>query len=239
MIEVISPSKIEKNQSLIGELVKFGLDYFDPKSVIGWNYILDHVWLIENMEDFLENSNIDNPVVFDVGCGNSPFHNFAEKSLGIDIVGIDRPEGYCHQENLSNTDYSVDFLEFNEFPKESIDMIYWLSSIEHNEELVIKKLYRKSISLLKPGGLLLITFPLSRKTCWFEESQQTNLSVRDAKLIYNESEILGDYDVVIKEFRENALLLKDRYKKRYGRFGPNDPQFIVGGLSQKKRNKKS
>ena len=79
----------------------------------------------------------------------------------------------------------MDFLEFNNFEPGSIDIIYWLSSIEHNQIQQIKQLFAKSMELLRPGGLLLITFPLSQKTEWFYESQQTNLSPKDALEIFD------------------------------------------------------
>lgn len=232
MIEIISPQEIGKRKNLIRDLKKFGLDYVDKNSTLGWNYVLDHVWLYESIQKYLENNEIDKPVIFDVGCGNSSFHNFLEESLQIKIIGIDRPEGFCHQQNITNVDYIVEFLKFNKYERRSVDVIYWLSAIEHNKIKDIRRLYKKSLYFLKPGGLLLITFPLSEKTCWFQESQQTNLSIEDAKKIFNENKIKGNFKEIEKEFQDNYLLLKERYETRYGHFNPEDPQFIVGGLKQ-------
>lgn len=233
MIEVIKPTDIEKEEKLINELKLFGLDYFSKDSWIGWNYILDHIWLYKKIDDYLkENKSID-PIVFDVGCGNSPFHNFIEKSLSINITGLDRPDGFCHQNTLTNVDYNVEFLDFNGEEVGKVDILYWLSSIEHNNMDMIERLYRKSLSLLKPGGILLITFPLSEVTVWFEDSQQTNLSIEDATRIFDDTHYINSFEDVRKQYFTNVLCLKERYEKRYGHFLSDDPKFIVAGLEQK------
>lgn len=232
MINLISPKEVEKERVLIKELKTFGLDYFDKDSTLGWNYVLDHVWLYKNIKNYLKVRKLSNPIIFDVGCGNSKFHNFIEFKLKINVIGIDRPIGFCHQEELKNTDYNEEFLEFKKYSPNSIDIIYWLSAIEHNKFTDIKKLYEKSIEFLKSGGLLLITFPISKKTYWFEESQQSNLSIEDAKQIFSEDKMLGTFDKIKDEFKENILSLRDRYKKRYNHFNNNDPEFVVGGLKQ-------
>jgi hypothetical protein len=113
-----------------------------------------------------------------------------------------------------------------------VDIIFWLSSIEHNEVNTIKRLYKKSKYFLKKGGLLLITFALSKETYWFKPSQQTNLSIKDAKKVFNDKKVVGNYDKIHDEYRENILLLKDKYKKRYEHFNESDPEFIVGGVRQ-------
>jgi SAM-dependent methyltransferase len=235
MIELIDPREIEKEKEVMEDLKQAGIDHFDVARPLGWNYILDHVWLYSNIKEYLENQGIETPMILDVGCGNSPFHCFVENNLNVDIIGIDRPQGYCHQEQLKNADYLVDFLKFEEFKAGSVDLVYWLSAIEHNRPDAIRKLYQKSISLLKPGGLLLVTFAVSRETCWFEDSQQSNLSLKDSREIFEDNEIKGDFDVIHNEFRDNILLLRDKYQVRYGSFDEQAPDFIVGGLRQVKK----
>lgn len=232
MIELLSPQKISKEKILINELKSFGLDYLDLNSTLGWNYVLDHIWLYRNIRNYLQSQKLSNPVILDVGCGNSPFHNFVEDKLCVNIWGIDRPEGFCHQEELINTDYFVEFLKLKDFEENSVDILYWLSAIEHNGIESIRDLYTKSLYFLKPGGLLLITFPISRKTYWFKDSQQTNLSIEDAVRIFDDNDIEGNFDNIWQEFRDNNLSLIDKYKKRYKHFSKEDPEFIVGGLNQ-------
>lgn len=234
MIELISPKNIFKEKEIIKELEDGGMNHLSIDSVLGWNYILDHVWLYKNAREYLVNDKLKNPTVLDVGCGNSPFHKFLENQLEINILGIDRPNGFCHQDITSDVDYSVDFLKLRKFKKNSVDIIYWLSAIEHNKKGDIAKLYDRSISLLRPGGLLLITFPISEKTSWFEDSQQTNLSIDDAKRCFREKEVSGSYESVRDEYTKNILNLRDKYRKRYNHFDEQDPRFIVGGLKQRK-----
>lgn len=230
MIELISPVETSKEVELIKNLRDFGMDYLDINSVIGWNYVLDHVWLYRQIEKYLDDSKLMRPVIMDVGCGNSPFHNFVEEKLKVNVVGIDRPAGYCHQEKLMNADHLVEFLTFDIYPEETVDIIYWLSAIEHNQKEMIGKLYEKSWRMLKPGGLLLVTFPVSKKTEWFEPSQQTNLSLDDASELFDERNVVGDLNDIKSEFRKNTLMLKDKYQKRYEQFTEEDPEFVVGGL---------
>jgi len=232
MITIINPKDINKEKELIAYFKSKGMDYLDINSWIGWNYVLDHVWLYLRIQKYLQRLKIVKPIIFDVGCGNSPFHNALEERLNIDIIGIDRPTGFCHQNEIENADYLVEFLDFNTYKPHSVDIVYWLSAIEHNHIDMIKKLYNKSINFLKKGGLLLITFPISKRTYWFEDSQQTNLSLEDAMNIFNDNKIQGNYNKVHKTFRENVLNLRNRYQKRYSSFDKYDPKFIVGGLEQ-------
>jgi len=232
MINILYPSEIEKEATIIRELEKFGLNHMITKEDLGWNYILDHVWLTKKVDEYYQNINRITPIILDVGCGNSPFHIFLEKRLSLNIWGIDRPEGYCHQEDVKNVDFLVDFLEFNYFEPGSVDIIYWLSSIEHNQIQQIKCLYNKSLELLRPDGLLLITFPLSIKTEWFNESQQTNLCPADALRIFEENKIEGSFKEVLEQYKNNTLNLHEKYIKRYGILKTKEPSFVVSGLSK-------
>ena len=204
MIELINPRKIVKSQQIIADLKQFGLDHQNLELDLGWNYVLDQVWLVEQLGEYLYSNNLYNPIILDVGCGRSPFHNFIEERFNLNVWGIDRPYGYCHQEMQRNVDFLQDFKEFSGFKESTVDVIYWLSSIEHNQINEIQLLYKKSIQLLKPGGLLLITFPISIETGRFEQSQQTNLSVQDALKIFDEEHVTGDWDEIINIYREKC-----------------------------------
>lgn len=230
MIELISPEKISQRQGIIADLKQFGIDHQNLEIDLGWNYILDHVWLVEHLEEYLNSNSIYNPIVLDVGCGRSLFHNYIEERFKLEVWGIDRPFGYCHQELHRNVDFLQDFIKFSGFRDSSVDVIYWLSSIEHNHKDDIRILYEKSIELLKPGGLLLITFPVAKKTDWFKPSQQTNLSIKDALETFDEDCLIGEFDKIRNMYRSNTLRLKDKYSRRYGDFTEESPAFIVAGL---------
>lgn len=236
MIEFIDPEDIEQRMDIILDMQEFGIDHFNLPSRLGWNYVLDHTWLSQKFNKFI-NIKGKNLVILDVGCGASPFHNYLESKYDVDILGIDRPTGYCNQAVLRNVDYFVYFLQFDALEENSVDLIFWLSAIEHNEIDIIKRLYLKSMELLKRNGLLLITFPISEKTHWFKPSQQTNLSIADSKAIFDEQEVKGDFGQIKTKYQRNILRLNEKYRQRYHNvftrwINFNDPQFIVAGLSK-------
>lgn len=214
MIELLSPKQISKEERPTKEICTEN---------IGWNYPLDFHWLYSQLRNVSKNS-----LILDVGCGNSPFHIFAEQRLGINIVGIDREDGYCHQPIITNADIYKDFADCE---IRNADIVYWLSAIEHNRFEDIQKLYIKSMEVLKRGGLFLATFAVSKETSWFEPSEQTNLSIRDACSVFDDI-VDGVFDDIHKEYREDYLNLKTRYSKRYGGFSEQDPIFIVGCVSK-------
>jgi len=234
MIEIIDPEYIEKRMDIICDMHKFGLDHLSLSSRLGWNYVLDHTWLVQNIEEYIHTMGRD-IVILDVGCGASQFHDYLESKYHVNILGLDRPNGFCNQAEIRNVDYFVDLLEFDSLGMNSVDLIFWLSSIEHNKINMIKQLYIKSLELLKYGGLLLATFPISEQTYWFKPSQQTNLSIADSRAIFEEQEIIGDYREIKAKYQKNILRLNEKYARRYHSIFTrwinfNDPQFVVAGL---------
>jgi len=231
MITLIDPLEIENEKSIIAELKSFGIDHTTKKLTSGWNYVLDHVWITIQLESYLVNKSIDQFHFLDVGCGRSPFHKFLEKKTSINILGIDRPEGYCQQLPSEIVDYRVDFLEFDIFSESSVDIILWVSSIEHNELKDIKTLYEKSVYLLKDGGLFIATVPIANKTSWFKPSEQTNLSIMDAETTFND-QFIGDFDGIQKSYRSNLLYIMDKYRRRYHSPFSSSPLFFPAGVYQ-------
>jgi lipopolysaccharide transport system ATP-binding protein len=231
-LELIRPSFIEQQQKIINELKQVGIDHLTKLPNLGWNYILDHIWITMQIGAFLQNNKQAKCIILDVGTGQSPLHSYLENKYGIQITGIDRLKGYCLQSTLKNVDHYVDFLEFDALVENSVDVIYWLSSIEHNQIEIIQKLYKKSYSLLRKGGMFLATLPISSKTQWFEASEQTNFSIFDCMSVFELSNSIGKYNSVHEEYRKNFLYLRDKYKRRYGHFIDSDPMFIVGGIKK-------
>lgn len=214
MIELLSPKQISKQDRLTEPICTDN---------IGWNYPLDFHWLYSQLQKVAKVSQ-----VLDVGCGNSPFHTFAEQNLGINITGIDRESGYCHQPVVTNADI---FQDFADCEIRNADVVYWLSAIEHNKPEDIQKLYLKSMEVLKEGGLFLATFAVSRETSWFAPSEQTNLSLEDACSVFDDT-TTSVFDDIHKEYQEDYLNLRSRYSKRYGGFSEQDPAFVVGCVSK-------
>ena len=73
MITLLNPSEIEMETAIIKDLDRFGLKHLKTKKDLGWNYILDHVWLTKNIEGYLKSIDKIAPIVLDVGCGNGSF----------------------------------------------------------------------------------------------------------------------------------------------------------------------
>jgi glycosyltransferase involved in cell wall biosynthesis len=234
MITILDPELIAQSQDIIQSLAREGLNHLTSDPKLGWNYVLDNVWVTKQMAQYIAAKKQQCLAILDVGCGRSRFHNFLEKRLGINIIGIDRPQGYCHQAQSENIDYYVDFLQLDAFPENSVDIIYWLSAIEHNEKEKIRQLFQKSMSLLKEGGLFLATFAVSEKTHWFQDSEQTNLSIADSMDIFDVDDVEGNLQSVKDKYRKNTLLLRDKYERRYLRFGLSAPEFVVGAVSKTK-----
>jgi len=232
MLAILDPEVISRRVDLINELAQYGINHLTKSPALGWNYVLDHVWITEEIERYLTDDRRRNLTILDVGCGRTKFHNFLEKKFGVNVVGIDRPLGYCHLDKLGNVDYHCDFLELEAFAENSVDIIYWLSAIEHNEKEKIRQLFQKSMSLLKEGGLFLATFAISKNTHWFEQSEQTNLSVEDSMDVFEEAKVDGNFDEIREKYRKNLLFLRDKYERRYKRFGGNEPEFIVGAVKK-------
>jgi len=232
LLAILDPAVISRRVDLIDELAQCGINHLTKSPALGWNYVLDHVWITEEIERYLSENRRRDLTVLDVGCGRTKFHNFLEKKFGVNIIGIDRPQGYCHQAKLENADYYADFLELDVFPENSVDIIFWLSAIEHNEKEKIRQLFQKSMSLLKEGGLFLATFAISKNTHWFEQSEQTNLSLEDSMNVFEEAKVDGNFDKIREKYRQNFLFLRDKYERRYERFDSSHPDFVVGAVKK-------
>ena len=222
MLELINPEIIAKK--------KWRKKLEDAGVKGGWNYALDHAWLYEKIDTYItERPNIT-PIVLDVGCGNGMLHTFLEEDLHLGIIGIDRIFGHCpFNERDKRMDLCIDFLE-NKIFNESVDIIYWCSSIEHNTSQKMKACIDNSFQALKPGGLFLATFAISPLTQWFVEAQQTNLCIKDAEEIFKDKfEGIADFEIVVKEYLKNPFGIMDRHIKR---FGHSNIKYIVAAAAQ-------
>ena len=101
-LTIIDPPEIQREEGILQDLSRFGINHLTPSPDLGWCYALDHVWLYREIQRYVKMHKGKINVILDVGCGQSRFRDFLEKSLGVSIIGIDRSEGYCHQENLRN-----------------------------------------------------------------------------------------------------------------------------------------
>ena len=221
MLELLSPRKIQ-GSPYRKRLVEAGVKG-------GWNYSLDHSWLFEKIDQYVKARAQETLTVLDVGCGDSMLHTFLEEELHMGIIGIDRIFGKCpYNKRDKRMDICIDFTKENVFFKESVDIIYWCSSIEHNTAQEQKECAKKSMEALKPGGLFLATFGHSKQTHYYEASQQTNLNKADALKVFG-ADWAGttDFDEIVKEYKENILELDEKHFKRYG---TREYDFVVGAV---------
>ena len=219
---LILPSPLEIESSPERQILKSaGIDG-------GWNYFVDHAFFLRHITHFLS-ENIDTyPTVLDVGVGNSMLHTFLEEHFSIGIIGVDRIFGNCPFDSRDRRmDLCINF-EDNSFFNNNVDLIYWNSSIEHNQRDGIRKGLDASFRALRPGGLLLATFAISDKTQWFESADQLNLSMDDAEEIFEDKFIDNPGFVSIREeYLQNSMGLADRHYKRFNHY---DIEYVVGGL---------
>jgi len=218
MIELLSPRKIQQSE-YAKKLASSGVKG-------GWNYILDHSWLFEKISQYIKDYPQIYPVILDIGCGRSMLHTFLEEELNIGIIGIDRFSGQdAIDKRDRRMDLCIDFVKDDVFLKETVDIIYWCSSIEHNSIEDQKKCVCKSLEILKSNGLFLATFAYSKTTHYNEPSQQINLNAKDAVEVYGvEWKGTTDFDEMVKEYQEDIFDLDTRHFKRYG---CRDYDFIV------------
>lgn len=229
-LTLLDPQEIAKESTLLRKLQEYGLNHLEYIPNTGWNYALDQVWMIKELESYFRDKEPNKLILVEVGCGKSVFHNFLEDTYHTRIIGIDRPQGFCNPKEFRNVDYFIDFRHLTDLDPNSVDVIFWLSSIEHNPLDEMRELFNKSINLLKEGGILLATLAIGEETSWFVPSEQTILTLKDAEKLFGVSKIYNEYEDIHQKYRQNVLLLKERYQRRYGHFDDKDPLFIVGGL---------
>ena len=220
MIELLSPKSISASPHR-ARLAAAGIKG-------GWNYVLDHAWLFEKIDAHMRGR--PGAVIFDIGCGNSMLHPFLEKELEAGIIGVDRIDGLCpHPGRSPIMDFCVDFLELSRTLESQADIVYWLSSIEHNPVQAQRACVEASLRLLKPGGLFLATFGFSPTTHYYEPSQQTNLSANDAEQVFGTPwAVPPDFAATVEEYRLDLMELETRHTKRYG---TTEYDFIVAGAA--------
>ena len=219
-LELLSPRKISESTHR-RQLEEAGIKG-------GWNYALDHAWLFEQIEKHVMGLK-DHPVILDIGCGNSMLHTFLEKRLNLGIIGIDRIKGLCPHTpgRTAIMDICGDFRTVSRTFAGLADIIFWLSSIEHNSPTEQRECVQASLNALKPGGLFLATFGFSDVCHYYRESEQWNLSRDEAVAVFRVPwKEPPDFSATVQEYQ---LDLMDLDTKHLNRYRSRDYDFVVAG----------
>ncbi len=189
-------------------------------------YILDWTFIFEQIDKW-KKKNKKFSIMIDVGCGNGMFHIFLEKYYKQGIIGIERQDSrkdYKKFEKLGHfitnaTDISIDFIsDGNKFFNKNIDVIFWISAIEHNKIKKMQEAVNVSMKLLKKGGIFISTWAYSPKTHWNNAIGGTVLDEKDASKVFGSNWIKKpNFEKIKSEYNSNILNLKDWHKKRFGK----------------------
>lgn len=205
MLEIVNP-----------KLLKNPLDITNIGG--GWSYVLDYSFADQVIGEHCQEHKTN--TVLDVGCGKSRFYKHIGDKYNLKVYRTDRKP-------FPGIDFTGNFEDIN-FNK-TFDIVYWISSIEHNETNKIKSLYLKSMSLLNPGGLFVATYPVAEKTSFYYvgNRMQTDLSMEDAMNIYDETEYVGNLSEIKNLYGTNIFHLRDKYVGRFKKFDKNDPIYVT------------
>jgi len=225
-LELLSPKKIlsEENLKTLENIRKYSLL---ENNRIGWNYPLDYLWINKNFKSsFLLNNK-----VLDIGCGPGAIHGWLEDIHNIDIIGLDL--------NRWERDY-VDIVgDFNKkslhkqygWENDSFDIIFSVSSLEHQTPWMHYRSVQLSMRLLRQGGMLLSTVAASpNKTVKFPKPYQYNLSKKALERVYRSKFQEFDYSSISDEYIESKIIC-DGYEKRFNQKIPIQmPYLSVGAV---------
>ena len=188
-------------------------------------YKLDWAWIFEMMDKWIKAHDKNHCVILDVGCGNGMFHPFLERHFGQGIIGIDRTDSTLTKNKIleqghqliCSTDLCMDFINGGNIFNENVDIIYWLSSIEHNSIDKIREAIDISLKALKQGGLFLSTWAFGPETHWCEAASATILSREDAEIIFGGKWIdTPDFNQAVDEYRTDIMGLDTWHLNRFG-----------------------
>jgi SAM-dependent methyltransferase len=217
-LEVLSPVKTSKSVYL-RELQQSGIKG-STTYWLDWTYIFSHI------DRYVRERGTRHCVILDIGCGNSMFHTFLEKRYANGIIGIDRHDSTVTRESLEKnghtvtnaTDFCLDFIQEGAQKFRGIaDIIFWNSSIEHNNRDAMVQATKVSLECLKDGGMFLATWAFGENTHWNEEAQATVLGIVDAEDTFSGSWVkVPDFQRIVSEYRSNVLGLDDWHEKRFG-----------------------
>ena len=188
-------------------------------------YILDWTYIFQQIDKWKTKKN-KFAVMIDVGRGNGMFHIFLEKYYKQGVIGVERQDStfeYQKFEKLGHTltnatDICIDFInDGDKFFNQNLDIVFWISAIEHNKIENMKKAVDISMKALKKGGMFVSTWAFAPNTHWNDKIGGTVLNEKDAEDVFNSKWIeKPNFDKIVAEYRSNKLNLNDWHNKRFG-----------------------
>lgn len=155
--------------------------------------------------------------ILDCGAGLNPLQFYlAQKgysvySMDIDIISLLKVDKFKNRMNLSTLHPCYGNILDIPFPDGSFDRVLCISVLEHvveqmssNTDIILRGCINNLLRVLKPGGLLLLTFDVN-----------LNPKQSDRRLYYDEAENLcKSLDITIPKKAENLLFSSDTVEGR-------------------------
>lgn len=126
----------------------------------------------------LKEGDFENKIVLNEGCGfpidEILFSPYAEKWITVDFSQeiIKRVNEIIKVFNLKNVEINYGDIRQLQYPNNCFDIILSFSTIDHiwdeNERL---KTFKEANRVLKPGGIFIISVPVSDKSCFIQLSE--------------------------------------------------------------------
>ena len=225
-LELLSPKKLltESNLILLDKIREYSL--LENKR-IGWNYPLDYLYIHLNFDP----SYLLNEKVLDIGCGPGAIHGWLESIYNIDIIGLDLNRWEKDYVDVVGDFNSTKLHKQQGWEKNSFDIIFSGSSLEHQTPWMHYRSVKLALNLLRPGGLLISTVAASEnRTNKYQKPYQYNLSKKALEKVYGTKFKKFDYRNISEEYMGSELIC-NAYEARFERKIPKVMSYISVGAS--------
>jgi SAM-dependent methyltransferase len=165
-------------------------------------YQAEYSWAFDVLEAALGGSRLAGLKVMDAGGGCGAFQHVLARA-GADVLNVDvEAKAHVSGAGAPTRQLSAD-LEQTGLEVGSFDGIVSVSSVEHNAWEKLVRVVRHLLSLLKPGGPLVLTFPMAETRRWVPDGGWTGPGQQGWPRCY-----LFDQDAV-KELAEKVIDLAE------------------------------
>ena len=144
--------------------------------------------------------------ILDIGCGTGLYlKEFSDRSPNYKLFGIDMSESMLERAriNCPSADVKIEDIYESNFPENSFDMIYTVGAIQYFGRKRLPSIFEKLHKMLKPGGVVMISYPhaTSKKDCWYSDISYLSYSpvVMD-KLLSKKFDVEEHFHIARKPF---------------------------------------